>query len=80
MRSALSPPAAYPDRLARYKMAGAFLLPPMFLFTFVPPWVFARSASFGFGVAMFAQPLIMRAGKKFVELVPDWEEKLDMRK
>jgi hypothetical protein len=66
--------------MARFKIAGAFLIPPMLLFTFVPAWVFGRSATLFFGVGMWGQPLLMQAGKKFVELVPDWQEKLDMRK
>ncbi|KAK8864161.1 hypothetical protein IAR55_001407 [Kwoniella newhampshirensis] len=77
--NALSPPAAYPDSYARFKIAGAFLVPAMFLFTFVPAWIFARSASFFFGVGMWGQPLLIKGAKKFVELVPDWQEKLDMR-
>jgi hypothetical protein len=52
----------------------------MLLFTYVPAWVFARSATFLFGAALWGQPLAIRAAKKFVELVPDWQEKLDMRK
>ncbi|KAK4684455.1 hypothetical protein P7C73_g5722, partial [Tremellales sp. Uapishka_1] len=77
--NALSPPAPYPDRFARFKMAGAFIVPVMFLFTFVPPWVFARSATFFFGVGMWAQPLIMRAGKEFIRRVPNWQEMMDIR-
>ncbi len=61
-------------------MAGAFLVPPMFLFTFVPAWFFVRSATFGFGVAMWGQPLIIRATNEFTRLVPNWAELLDLLK
>ncbi|WWD17538.1 hypothetical protein CI109_101979 [Kwoniella shandongensis] len=77
--NALSPPAAYPDSYARFKIAGAFLIPAMFVFTFVPAWIFTRSATFFFGVGMWGQPLLIRGAKKFVELVPDWQEQLDLR-
>ncbi|WVF71771.1 hypothetical protein IAT40_006579 [Kwoniella sp. CBS 6097] len=77
--NALSPPLPYPDSYARFKMAGAFVVPIMFLFTFVPPWIFARSATFFFGVGMWGQPLLIRGAEKFVELVPNWQELLDMR-
>ncbi|OCF31032.1 hypothetical protein I316_07303 [Kwoniella heveanensis BCC8398] len=77
--NALSPPLPYPDSYARFKIAGAFVVPIMFLFTFVPPWIFARSATFFFGVGMWGQPLLIRAAEKFVELVPNWQELLDMR-
>ncbi|KAK4686220.1 hypothetical protein P7C73_g3921, partial [Tremellales sp. Uapishka_1] len=79
LTNALSPPSPYPDRLARFKMAGAFIVPPMFLLTWVPPWVFARSATFLFGVAMWGQPLLIWAGKEFIRRVPNWEELLDIR-
>ncbi|ORY32602.1 hypothetical protein BCR39DRAFT_564238 [Naematelia encephala] len=77
--NALSPPGPYPDSYARFKIAGAFLVPPMFLITFTPAWVFGRVATFAFGVGMWGQPLLIKAAKKFVELVPDWQDKLDMR-
>ncbi|WVQ99136.1 hypothetical protein IAU59_006268 [Kwoniella sp. CBS 9459] len=77
--NALSPPAPYPDSYARFKMAGAFVVPIMFLLTFVPPWIFARSATFFFGVGMWGQPLLIQAGEKLIELVPNWQELLDMR-
>ena len=78
--SALSPPSPYPDRYARFKIAGAFLVPPILLFTFVPAWIFGRAITFGFGAALWGQPLLVRGMKKFVEIVPNWEELLDMRK
>jgi len=52
----------------------------MFLLTFVPPWIFARSATFFFGVALWGQPLLIRAAKEFQRRFPNWEELLDMRK
>jgi hypothetical protein len=76
----MSPPSPYPDSYARFKIAGAFLIPPMFLFHFVPAWIFGRAATFIFGVAMWGQPLLIRAAVKFVEAVPDWQELLDLRK
>ncbi|WRT66094.1 uncharacterized protein IL334_003047 [Kwoniella shivajii] len=84
LTNALSPPVPYPDSYARFKIAGAFLVPVMFLLTFVPPWVFARSATFFFGVGfwgqpLFTSPLLMKALDKFVELVPNWQELLDIR-
>jgi hypothetical protein len=32
------------------------------------------------GVAFFGQPLLIRAAQQFVYYVPDWQEKLDLRK
>ena len=81
--SALSPPSPYPDSYARFKIAGAFLVPPMFLFTFVPPWIFARSATFLFGFGMWGQPIMKWGYDKLMSLDLDWEkimEQLDMRK
>ncbi|KGB74623.2 hypothetical protein CNBG_0461 [Cryptococcus deuterogattii R265] len=77
--NALSPPGPYPDSFARFKIAGAFLIPPAILLTFVPAWVFGRLATLGFGVGMWGQPLIIKGIKKFVEAVPNWQELLDMR-
>lgn len=77
--NALSPPGPYPDNFARFKIAGAFLIPPAFLLTFVPAWVFGRLATLGFGVGMWGQPLIIKGINKFVEVVPNWQELLDMR-
>ena len=45
----------------------------------MPAHVWAQAASFGFGLAFFGQPLLIRAAKKFVERVPDWQDRLDMR-
>ncbi|KAE8537706.1 hypothetical protein D1P53_005762 [Cryptococcus gattii VGV] len=77
--NALSPPGPYPDSFARFKIAGAFLIPPAILLTFVPAWVFGRLATLGFGVGMWGQPLIIKGIEKFVEAVPNWQELLDMR-
>ncbi|KAI9639865.1 uncharacterized protein MKK02DRAFT_18941 [Dioszegia hungarica] len=80
LTNALSPPTCYPDRLARFKMAGAFLIPPALLFHFVPAWVFGRAATFLFGVGMFAQPVLIRVGKEVVaRLPPNWQELVDIR-
>lgn len=81
--SAVSPPSAYPDRLARFKLAGAFIVPPALLLTFVPAWMFGRAATLFFGVGFWGQPLFKMGAEKFVELVPNWMdylEALDMRK
>ncbi|KIR55879.1 hypothetical protein I315_01761 [Cryptococcus gattii Ru294] len=77
--NALSPPGPYPDSFARFKIAGAFLIPPAILLTFVPAWVFGRLVTLGFGVGMWGQPLIIKGIEKFVEAVPNWQELLDMR-
>ncbi len=52
----------------------------MLLFTFVPPWIFARSATFLLGAGMWGQPLLIRGAKEFQRRFPNWEELLDMRK
>ncbi|WWC89593.1 uncharacterized protein L201_004518 [Kwoniella dendrophila CBS 6074] len=80
MTNALSPPVPYPDSYARFKIAGAFLVPIMFLFTFVPPWIFARSATFFFGVGFWGQPLLIKGAKYAIQyLPPNWEELIDIR-
>lgn len=62
-------------------MAGAFLIPPALLFHFVPAWVFGRIATFMFGVGMFAQPVLIRAGKEAIARLPEnWPELIDIRK
>lgn len=81
--SALSPPSCYPDTFSRFKIAGAFIVAPLFLLTFMPAAVFARSATFFFGVGMWGQPVFKFAARKFVEYVPNWKdylELLDLRK
>ncbi|SCV70551.1 BQ2448_3313 [Microbotryum intermedium] len=77
--NALSPPRPYPRTNARYKLAGAILAPILLVTAFVPAHVWARVSSISFGIGFFGQPLLKRAGRKFVELVPDWQEKLDLR-
>nr|ODN82538.1 hypothetical protein L203_05347 [Cryptococcus depauperatus CBS 7841] len=79
MINALSPPSPYPDSFARFKIATAFIVPPAFLLTFVPAWVFGRAATFMFGVGMWGQPLLIEGAHKFKELVPNWQEFLDIR-
>jgi hypothetical protein len=65
--------------LARYKLAGAILLPILLATAFVPSWVWARSASFALGFLFFGQPIIDRALAKFIEKFPNWKEMLDLR-
>lgn len=36
--------------------------------------------SFGFGFAFFGQPLIKQGFELLQEKVPDWKEKIDLRK
>ncbi|KAL7421556.1 hypothetical protein Q5752_003325 [Cryptotrichosporon argae] len=79
MTNALSPPSAYPDRNARFKIAGAFLVPPMLLLHFTPAWLFGRIATFGIGVGLWGRPLIAAGIRKFVLLVPNWQDYLDLR-
>ena len=52
----------------------------MLILTFVPADWFGRGVTFAFGVGMWGQPLLIKAAKKFIELVPNWQELLDMRK
>jgi hypothetical protein len=79
--SALSPPKIYADDHdhARFRIAGA-LLPVFILTAVVPTRYFAHGISFLMGVAFFGQPLLIRAAQQFVYYVPDWQEKLDLRK
>lgn len=78
--SALTPPRPYPKNQARYKLAGAIFIPILLATAVVPAHIWSQAASFAFGVGWFGQPLLIRAAKKFVEKVPDWQEKLDLRK
>jgi len=78
--SALSPPSCYPDSYARFKIAGAFVVAPLFALHVVPAWMVARSLTFMFGVGMWGQPVLIWSGKKFVEYVPDWQDLMDIRK
>ncbi|SGZ27607.1 BQ5605_C026g10139 [Microbotryum silenes-dioicae] len=77
--NAVSPPRPYPHTDARYKLAGAILVPILLVTAIVPAHVWSRVSSVSFGIGFFGQPLLKRAGRKFVELVPDWQEKLDLR-
>lgn len=79
--SALSPPTCYPDSYARFKIAGAFVIAPFFALHVVPAWMVARGATFAFGVGMWGQPLLIWAGKKGLEYLPEnWPELVDIRK
>jgi len=76
----MSPPKPYPQYQAREKLAGAVFVPIAIIFAIVPVKWWARIVSFAFGFAFFGQPIIIRGAKLFVEKVPDWQEKLDLRK
>lgn len=77
--SALTPPVHYPKNQARAKLGGVLGL-VLLLTAVIPSRVFAHAGSFALGFGFFAQPLIIRGAKKFVRLVPDWQEQLDLRK
>lgn len=79
LRSALSPSPCYPPNQARAKIAGMVLVPVALIFTIVPAHVWSQIASAAFGIGFFGQPLLIRAARKFVQLVPDWKEKIDLR-
>jgi hypothetical protein len=79
-RSALSPPPPYPRNHARFQIAFLILMPVMLAIALVPAWIWCRGASFGLGFGFFGQPIIDRGVKLFVEKVPDWKVKLDIRK
>ncbi len=53
--------------------------PIMLAFAVIPAHVWSQAASFGFGLAFFGQPLLIRGAKQLVKAVPDWQDKLDMR-
>lgn len=76
---ALSPPAVYPDPLARYKIA-ALLIGPALALHFVPARLFCRGITFGFGVVFWGHEYLHRALREFVRLVPDWRKYVDPRK
>ncbi len=78
--SALSPPPPYPRNYARFKIAFLILMPVMFATALVPAWIWLRGASLAFGFGFFGQPVIDRGLQLFVEKVPDWQVKLDIRK
>ncbi|KAK4701207.1 hypothetical protein P7C70_g5032, partial [Phenoliferia sp. Uapishka_3] len=77
--NALSPPSYYPPNQARAKIAGALWVPILLIFAVVPAHWWAQIASFAFGAGFFGQPILIRAANKFVELVPDWRDLLDIR-
>ncbi|KAK4056525.1 hypothetical protein OIO90_002372 [Microbotryomycetes sp. JL221] len=77
--NALSPPRPYPPNQARAKLSGAIFVPIMLVTAVVPAHVWSQLASFGFGVAFFGQPLLIRAAKWFIKTFPDWQEKIDLR-
>lgn len=77
--SALSPPAGYPRNQARIKMATV-LFSIVVVTAVTPAAVFAQASSFIAGIGFFGQPLLIRAAKALVKYVPDWQERLDMRK
>lgn len=78
--SALAPPKPYPPYKAREKLAYQVLAPIALVFAVVPAKVWSMAASFGFGIAFFGQPLLIRAFELLQEKVPDWQEKIDLRK
>lgn len=80
VHSALSPPRCYPKNHARSKIAGAVLTPILLVTAVVPVHLWAQVASFAFGIGFFAQPILIRSAKTFVQIVPDWQERLDLRK
>ncbi|GAA5892908.1 uncharacterized protein JCM6883_007510 [Sporobolomyces salmoneus] len=77
--NALTPPKPYPQHHARERLAASIFLPVAVVFAVIPIQWWARLASFAFGFMFFGQPLIIRGVKLFVEKVPDWQEKLDLR-
>ncbi|GAA5927527.1 uncharacterized protein JCM15063_005925 [Sporobolomyces koalae] len=77
--NALTPPKPYPQHHARERLAASVFVPVAVIFSIVPVQWWARIASFSFGFAFFGQPLIRRGAKIFVEKVPDWKEKIDLR-
>lgn len=80
-RSALSPPTCYPDSYSRFKIAGAFVVVPLFALHMVPAWMVARGSTFAFGVGMWGQPILIRASQKALEYLPDnWQDLIDIRK
>ncbi|BGO90559.1 hypothetical protein NBRC10512_005278 [Rhodotorula toruloides] len=77
--NALAPPKPYPPYKAREKLAYQVLAPIALVFAVVPAKVWSMAASFGFGIAFFGQPLLIRAFELLQEKVPDWQEKIDLR-
>ncbi|BGP38891.1 hypothetical protein JCM10449v2_002829 [Rhodotorula kratochvilovae] len=77
--NAINPPRPYPQYKAREKLATQVLLPVACVFAIVPAKIWTMAASFGFGVAFFGQPLLLRAFALLQEKVPDWQDKIDLR-
>ncbi|KAI5475212.1 hypothetical protein MNV49_001723 [Pseudohyphozyma bogoriensis] len=75
----LSPPAVYPHYHARELFASAVLVPILLATAIVPAHWWAQGASFAFGFAFFGQPLIIRGTRKFMELVPNWQDLMNPR-
>ncbi|BGP23695.1 hypothetical protein Rt10032_c05g2579 [Rhodotorula toruloides] len=77
--NALAPPKPYPPYKAREKLAYQVLAPLALVFAVVPAKVWTMAASFGFGIAFFGQPLLIRGFGLLQEKVPDWQDKIDLR-
>lgn len=76
---ALSPPIIYPDQYARYKLA-ALLVGPAIAMHYVPAWIFARGATFIFGVVFWGHEWLNKGLRELVRLYPNWKELVDPRK
>lgn len=77
--SALSPSPVYPHNQAAIKIASLILVPILLASAIIPAHIWSTIISFSIGIGFFAQPLLIRAAKAFVKLVPDWQERLDLR-
>ncbi|GAA5981995.1 hypothetical protein JCM11641_006826 [Rhodosporidiobolus odoratus] len=55
------------------------LAPFALVFAIVPAQLWARVASFTFGLVFFGQPLLIRGFNLLDEKVPDWQDRLDPR-
>ena len=78
--SAITPPKPYPPYHAREALATQVLLPLAIVFAIMPARYWTMLVSFGFGFAFFGQPLIKQGFELLQEKVPDWKEKIDLRK
>lgn len=79
-QSCMTPPQNYPRHHGREKIAYCVLLPILIITAITPTRYFAHGITFLMGFAFFGQPLIIRAAQTFVRWVPDWQDKLDLRK
>ncbi|GAA5988760.1 hypothetical protein JCM11641_006530 [Rhodosporidiobolus odoratus] len=79
LANTITPPKPYPQYKAREKLAGMVLAPVALVFAIVPAQLWARVASFTFGLVFFGQPLLIRGFNLLNEKVPDWQERLDLR-